>query len=241
LHEAPVAMKLIKKLAVVITVLLSPMGANADLIKSYDFDGDLSDTLGNGVDLTDSGGIVSGGRYSFSHNEGLRLTSALPGTTDYGIELSFQVNDDLANWNKIIDFADLTLDFGLTVFDGGIDFWTIGPMAGSIVLDTDVTIAIARAGGVVDIFLNGALLFRAADAAGEAVSPANILNFFEDDFDTGQSESFIGSVDFIRIHHDSSTFGTTPVPVPVPEPTTLSLLGAGLFGISLMRRRRRIA
>lgn len=41
-----------------------------------------------------------------------------------------------------------------------------------------------------------------------------VRSFFEDDFDSRQGEAFVGSVDFIRIHEDTSTLGTAPVPLP---------------------------
>jgi hypothetical protein len=207
---------LISALAVAVLACMS-INANAALIKSYDFNGDFSDTLGNGFDLTPSGGTVSGGRYSFSDNQGLRLTSALPSTTDYAIELSFQMNDSLSGYNKLIDFQDLVSDNGQYVFRGELSFYDIGPTGGSVLLNTDFTVGLARSAGSIELFLNGTLLGIKADFSGQAVPGSNILNFFEDDTITGQSESFVGSVDFIRIHDDSSTFGTAPV----PEPATL--------------------
>lgn len=228
-----------KKLKAVFFTLALTAGysatANAALINSYDFNDDLSDTLGNGLGLTASGGTVSGGRYNFSGNQGLRLSSALPSTTDYGIEIGFQMNDSLSGWNKLIDFQDLASDLGLYVNNGTIDFYTAGPAGGSVLLNTDFTVGIARSAGIIELFLNGTSLSSFADG-GQAVSGSNILNFFEDDFATGQGESFVGSADFIRIHNDSTTFGAEPI--TVPEPATFALMGLGLAGIGFSRKRK---
>lgn len=209
--------------------------ANATLIKSYDFDGGLSDTLGNGVDMVASGGTIAGGRYSFSRNQGLRLTSALPSTTDYAIELRLSINDSLSGYNKLIDFQDLGSDFGLYEYNGALDFYRAGPAAGTVPLSNDFTVGLARSAGTIELFLNGTSLFSAPDY-GQAVSASNILNFFEDDTDTGQNESFVGSVDWIRIHNDSSTFGTEPT-AAVPEPATLALFGIGLIALGFRIRQ----
>lgn len=230
----------LKPFIVASTLAIISASANATLIKSYDFNGDLTDTLGNGVSLTSSGGTVGAGRYSFAANQGLRLTSALPSTTDYGIEIAFQINDSLSGFNKILDFQDLASDIGLYELNGGIDFYTVGPSAGSVILNTDFTIGFARAGVNIEVFLNGVSLFSVADG-GQAVPGANILNFFEDDFATSQGESFAGSVDYIRIHDDSTTFGTAPLisaPLSVPEPATLLLMSLGLAGLGFSGRRQ---
>jgi hypothetical protein len=211
------------------------VAANAVLLKSYDFDGDLTDTLGNGVDLIASGGSIASGRYSFVDNQGLRLTSALPSTTDYGIEIKLQMNDSLAGFNKLIDFQDLTSDLGLYEDDEGISFLMIGPLEGRVFLSTDFTVGLGRSAGDIEVFLDGVLLFDAADGDEQAVPLDNILNFFEDDNLFGKGESFVGSVDFIRIHDDSSTFGTEPP--TIPEPTTILLLGLGLAGLGFARKR----
>ena len=214
--------------------------AESALINSYDFNGDLTDTLGNGVDLTASGGTVSGGRYSFTANQGLRLTSALPSTTDYGIEIKLQMNDGLSGFNKLIDFQDLASDFGLYVHDAALQFTDFTPKIGSVSLNTDFTVGLARFGGSIELFLNGSSVFNGADSGTRAVPFSNILNFFEDDINFGKKESFIGSVDFIRIHDDSSTFGTDPN--VIPEPSTFCVWALlGIVGASVHWRRRRKA
>lgn len=204
--------------------------ANANLINSYDFTTNLSDTLNNGLNLTASGGEINAGRYSFTDNQGLRLASALPGTTDYAIEIKMQINGNTNNYNKIIDFQDLVSDRGLYINNGLIKFYSAGPAnTGAISIDTDFTVGLARAGDSIDVYLNNTLLFSAVDN-NQAVSAANILNFFEDDNATGQRESFTGSVDFIRIHDDASTFSAVPVPAAV------WLFGSSLLGIAGMRK-----
>jgi hypothetical protein len=214
------------------------VAANAVLLKSYDFDGDLTDTLGNGVDLIASGGSIAGGRYSFDDNEGLKLNSALRSTTEYGIEFKIHM-DNPTGLSKLIDFQELASDGGLYEDDGaGLLFFGLLPDIGTVVTGDrgfDFTVGLGRSAGNIEVFFDGASLFVAADGGEEAVPVANILNFFEDDNLFGKGESFVGSVDFIRIHDDSSTFGTEPP--TVPDPTTILLLGLGLAGLGFTRRR----
>ena len=155
-------------------------------------------------------------------------------TSDYGIEFKVRVDDDLSSYNKLIDFQNLSLDVGLYVKDGQIFFYSSGTAAGSVTLATDFTVGLERNGGTVRIFLDNVLIDTFVDGGNDAVPSGNILNFFEDDNATAQFESFGGSVDFIRIHEDASTFGPT-----VPEPSSFVMLATGLIGIVFARRKRR--
>lgn len=219
--------------------LFTSLSANAALLKSYDFDGGLTDTLSNGNTLIASGGSVVGGRYDFTNNQGLKLTSALADTSDYGIEIKMQINDSLGGFNKVIDFQDLTSDNGLYFLAGKLNFYALsGSVGSSLTLNTDFTVGLARSGGMLELFLNGTSLWSGADSTGYGISASNILNFFEDDNATNQNESFAGSVDFIRIHDDASTFGSmiTP-PNAVPVPAALIMFAPALLGFLGFRRK----
>lgn len=235
---------LLKALAIVTLFALSSATdlAQAALLKSYDFNGNYSDTLSNGVDLVASGGTISGGRYNFGLNQGLQLVNALASTSNYAIEIKVRVEDDLTSYNKIIDFQNLSTDQGVYEQSGGIIFYGVSGASGSVSLNTDFTLGVERTGGTVNLFLNGSQIFTGADVSSYGIPVGNILNFFEDDNATSQGESFVGSADFIRIHDDASTFDTEPeffTPSAVaPEPTTLALLVLGMGSRAIKRRKR---
>ena len=234
-----------------LALLLSISAANAALIKSYDFNGDLSDTLGNGLDLVASGGIISDGRYEFEANQGLRLDSALLDTSAYGIEIGFQI-DDRDFYHKVIDFQNLASNFGLYISDGAVQFYNICCSVGSVQENEDFVLGLWRSENSIEMSVNGTSLTLdfgidpnepsiLPDPDGLAVSVLNILNFFEDDFVSGQSESITGSADFIRIHDDNSAFGIEPVSA-VPVPAAFWLFGTALIGlIGFGKRKARIA
>ena len=220
--------------AVVSCVIMSSV-SNAAIIKSYDFNGSLTDTLGNGEALTSLGGNVDNGRYVFSNDQGLKLENALASTTHYGIEIALKIDDSLVGYKKLIDFKNLISDNGVYSIQDKITFYGLGSTGSDpISSGNEFTIAVERSGiaGTISVYLDNDEQFTVADN-GDAIPVGNILNFFIDDTaDASGSESFAGSVDFIRIHEDASTFGTD-----APEPATMSLLAIG--GIALIRRRRR--
>jgi hypothetical protein len=219
----------------VAALFLAAVSAQGAILKSYDFTTGLGDTLTNGNDLTASGGTVAGGLYAFGANQGLRLDDALPDADTYAIEMRLRFDDCIAGWAKLLDYQDRASDDGLYLWGGQAIFFPIGDKFGAVSAGEFFTLGLERVGGLLTAFWNGTQVFSMPDLDDNAVSGGNILNFFVDDLTWGQSESFAGAVDFIRIHDDRSTFGMSPVPVPA----TLPLLMAGLGLVGMMGRRRK--
>ncbi len=174
---------------------------------------------------------MSNGAYDYTANKVLRLTSALPSTTVYCIDISLTVTERVSGFNKLIDFSDLLFDLGLYIYDGQITFYDYDEVGGTISVNETFILGLERAAGSLSVFLDGILLSTISDSDNLAVSTTNILNFFEDDVSTNQGEAVNGSVDFIRIHNDSSTF------TAVPEPSTIVLIGLSILGLQLRKRQ----
>jgi len=213
--------------------------ANAGLLKSYDFNGDYNDTLGNGDELVASGGSILNGLYNFTDNQGLQLTSALTNTSNYAIEMRLSVNDNLTGWSKLIDFQEFSTDNGFYLRNNNFDFYVSGSnlLGGPVILNEFFDLAFVRSAGIITTYFDGVALTAFNDSSNQAVSSNNILNFFEDDTETDKRESFIGAVDYIRIHDDASTFGSQPT-FPVPEPSTLAIFALGIMGLASRRFKK---
>ena len=218
----------------------------ATLTGDYQFDSDLTDSLG-GPSLVASGGSVSGGRYIFAPNQGLRLTGGITDTSNYSIEFSAEY-DSLTtnpNWVKMVDLNNLSTEIGLYLRGRRLLFYDQSS-TGSLFItpNIDFHVVLSRdASGQTDGYINGILQWTFNDPASIA---SNILNFFEDDLGL-QREAQSGSVDFIRIYDGALT--ATEVEIlaqggsigggnPIPEPATMMLFGLGLIGLAGVSRKK---
>ena len=229
-------------------MLLWSASASAALINSYDFNGDLTDTLGNGADLVASGGsLATSGLYGFDAGQGLRLTSAFSDPATYAIEIKFHLSNLDQRWKKIIDFKDRTVDDGLYVRRGpnlgDVDhlfFENAVPQAvgaTEITALTDMIMTFTRDGGTGEVngYIDGLLQFTFTDSNNFAFASGNILNFFVDGDSGGlRNDNPVGSVDYIRIFDTVST----DFPLVVSEPGMMAVFGFGLAGLGFARRRR---
>lgn len=125
------------------------------------------------------------------------------------------------------------------MYDNTLDFYLDDTTAGTYQLNTDFIVGLARSGGTVELFLDGVSVYSFSDVDEEGVSSLNILNFFiDDDNKNGLGESFSGSVNFIRIHDDSSSFGVAPPITSVPESGTLAIFALNMMGIAARRFKK---
>ena len=247
--------------AITMATLVGAAHGVPTLIHDYQLNGTLADALG-GPALVAAGGTLGGSGYTFAPNQGLSLSNGLAGGNgNYSIEMSFSFSNTGINagYRKILDFKDRTSDNGLYALGAGLNFYNQTASIGSAFANNvNVDVVLTRDSGtnLVTGYLNGVSMWSFVDGGALAVfSGANdIVQFFKDDFNTGQTEASGGFADYIRIYDgalDSTqaqcvgTGGSVAncgIPSQggnnVPEPGSLALIGAAALAAGLRRRRR---
>jgi hypothetical protein len=224
----------------ILSVTFLPNVANAGLIKSYDFNGDLTDTLGNGVDLLALGGSISAGQYHFEAAQGLIMNSALASTTSYAFEVGFSAslwdNSWGISWNSLVNFSNYGTNDNALYYSGsyGVGVYPYDAStyaSGTLLQNTPYVLGFVNNNGSYTISINGTSVTSYDTDGYTTPSALNTLRFFKDNY----GEDFAGSVDFIRIHSDASSFGQVAA---VPEPSTLAIFALGMMGLVSRRFKK---
>ncbi len=208
--------------------------AQAALLHSYDFTTGLGDTMGTGPSLTSFGGVVSGGTYTFDLQEGLRLVNGLPSSTDYAIEIGITAVDSVSGYNKVLDFLGRSSDFGIYFYNAAVEAYGYGVNGGFVPDNVPFVFSVERSGNLFSAWVNGVLAMTTFDPSN--IYASNDVHFFMDD-SAVSGEALAGSLDYIRIHDTSASFGTEPTLPAVPLPASAVLLLAGLAGLGALRQR----
>lgn len=238
-------------IAVAVLVCAAPAAA-ATLTAEYRFNNTLAPSFGQAPSLTpiETNGsntfatetaLGNPGRVlRFPQGNGLQLSTAgvIPSTT-YEIVVDFRFTD-VSGFRKVLDFKNGSVDAGLYVQDGQLNFFNIAvggqtppPFTPSANGDPYHEVTLSRDDtGLVIATVDGVEQFRFNDSAGDAtLDPDQVLQFFKDDTAT-QTEDSAGAVSDIRLYD-----GPLPPPVagrqvdvsPVSG-TVLVALPGGQFG-----------
>ncbi|HLJ94891.1 MAG TPA: PKD domain-containing protein [Gemmataceae bacterium] len=173
----------------------------------YDLNSGLADQMG-GPALIADGGTLTGGRYVFGMDQGLRLDGALADTTNYSVVLVAQLDFTGAFFKKVIDFQERTIDQGLYVSGSTLQLYPGPGGSGTITSNQDFQVALTRDGssGVTSVYLNGVLDQTYVGVPSNVAIPStNVLTFFEDDFPSHALEAVPGSVASITIYNQPLT------------------------------------
>jgi RHS repeat-associated protein len=145
--------------------------------------------------------------YSFDSGSGFSLdtTNLLP-IDNYSIELVFKF-DDVGDWQKIIDYENLTLDTGLYVRDGELVYYNLSDNAGTVNAGEYIHLTITRSANdnQTVAYINGNLIFSFEDSSfiADIDNADDLLTFFVDDISTAGGETSSGRIALLRLYEDS--------------------------------------
>lgn len=223
-------------------VAAAPVAAQVTPVYNYNLNGTLANQGSGTGTLVDNGATLDATGLTFPQNGGPTLTGATP-LTAYTIDLVFRL-DAISGYRKLVDFSGRAADSGLYAQSGFLNFFNAtGDTGASFGAGDDVRVTFSRAAtGIATGYLNGAQSFSFNDVGGLALFGSTI-EFFRDDFATGQREASSGFVDYIRVFDQVLTPAQAIVPAAptgaVPEPATWAMMLLGFGGMGYAMRRRR--
>lgn len=181
----------------------------SSLVREYTFENGYSDSAGSGVDIVPLGGTLSGGSYAFGPGQGLEIPVDGLDLSDYTIEFDVTVESAQFVASKLVDFADLTEDFGLYREANGhvILFPVSDASAIQVPYGTPTRVTLMRSGvtRIVTLAINGQPQWAIADPLGKAIPDAKgNITLFVDDTVTSSIETCAGSVSRVSVSSGSA-------------------------------------
>ena len=224
-------------------LVASPAATVADIIHSYEFSGNLSDSVG-GVTLTPNGGTITASEYQFLANQGLALQSPRA-LKSYTLAMRFRFNA-VSGFRKAVDFKKLTSDNGLYVSTARLELFGVsgaGP-GGAFAANVFSVVALTRNDSTKKVigYVNGVKQWEFTDngevAVPDITSGVSTFQFFKDD-GLG-SEASAGAVDWLKVYDAPLSMAEIAgLSASVPEPGTVMLCGlvSGWLAVRGWQRR----
>lgn len=202
-----------KHLYLLLLIFLSNYILAQTPIHSYNFNSSLNESGGLGPILVANGGsgafvndVVCGNTkrvYQFAAGQGLDYNVGATFTNTYSLEMVFKFSN-VASYGRVLDYKNLTLDDGLYVVGGNLNFYPVTSGTGApITANTYVHVVVTRnAAGTMNIYVNGCPHFTFNDASSRGITNAiNKIVFFKDN----GGENSAGSVSEIHVFNTELT------------------------------------
>jgi hypothetical protein len=184
---------------------------------TYRFNGNFTESSGNGPTLTPLGTgqfapdtlldfNLYQNVYHFDANCGFSFTDAsnFISSGSYTIEVYFKLSN-LSSWKRVIDFKDRTSDKGCYVYNGQMNFYNLVTSTGTAPFQANeyshYVITRDAATKKVILYGDGDKYVSFTDNSDDAVYGSNKkLNFFQDDLVVG-NEAANGAIALLKIHN----------------------------------------
>lgn len=174
-------------------------------VRDYTFEDGFADATGSGVSASGTGNVVDGS-YNFLPGQGLTVPVGELDLSDYAIEFELTLASTETLLTKLIDFTNVTQDFGLYRNQRGEIFMFLPPFSlqsfQTLPLDTPTTIRLSRnaTNRTLSVSIDGVVQWSMHDPLGSAIPQVNgNIIFFKDDSFASGNENSTGKVSRITI------------------------------------------